>query len=78
MADIRNVNPQLVTVAFPADGDGIVQILGIFPIDGNSLPVADIFPACHIFLCHLVRNAAHLLHNLRRIFIRDAISLHDG
>ena len=78
MTDIRNVHAQLVAVAFPADGDGIIQILGILAIDGDGLPVADILPACHVFLRHLIRDAAHLLHNLRRILVRNAISLHDG
>ena len=77
MADICNVDPQPVTIAFPADGDGIVQILGILPIDSYRLPVADILASCQFFLCYLIRNAAHLFHDLRRILVRNAISLHD-
>ena len=78
MADICNVNSQPVTIAFPADGDGIIQILGILPIDSYRLPVADILASCQIFLCYLIRNAAHLFHDLRRIFVWNAVSLHNG
>ena len=77
MTHIRNVDTQPIAVGFPADGNGIIQILCILTVYGYCLPAADILSSLHFFCRHLIRNPAYLLHHLRRIFFRKPISLYN-
>ena len=77
MTHVCNVDTQPVTIGFPADGDGIVQILCILTIYGYGLPAADILSPLHFLRCHLIRDPAYLIHHLRRVFLRNTIGLYN-
>ena len=48
------MHAQFVTVAFVADGNGIVQILGILPVNGDGLKMAKIQSAIPVSIQNMI------------------------
>ena len=55
------MHAQFVTVAFVADGNGIVQILGIFSVNGHHGNPAQIQSSGTIGFRHLIRHTRRLI-----------------
>ena len=74
---IRNVHAKTVMVSFSGQRNGIVQIFGIFSVNGHRLPVPDILPSCHICRTHRFCHVFCLFQNLFRKFHRQIISFYN-
>ena len=53
---VCDMHAKLIVLAFPRQRDRIVQVLRIFAVNGNGLPVTQIHPACHIRSRNLIGN----------------------
>ena len=73
---ISNVNTQQEILPFPGKAYRIIQIFGIFPINGYHHHIPQILTAQHIRFGHFQLNPIGLLHHLLAKFHRNIESLY--
>ena len=66
IAHIRDMHAQMIDGALPGQGNSVVQILGVLPVDGNHRPAAQIHPSLEIPFQHMIRHPLGLVYYLFR------------
>ena len=67
----------MINLSFFCQGNCIIQVFGIFAVDGDCLKMSQIQSAVSVCVQHMIRNSLCLFHNFLRKLTRDSETLHD-
>ena len=70
------MDAQAVSALCPLDGHGVIQVLGVVPVDGDSHKVPEVQPSLRLFRKDHIRDIPDLLQHRLREFTRQVMGLH--